>query len=421
MELFWQVFKFSFIQKIKTRSFFLTTVITILFLSSIAWIPKLYNSLVDDNNKKVVIIDEIGYIKQSINIIKKQVIKHYDVQIVSPVDVSKNKKLLNRDKIDCIIWYKKKDGLPFLELMINGEKNLPFLNGLITYLRTQYTLTEMQLLNIPQNIQNQLTYQVEYKIKDISDRSKEKSNMYAPIYIMSFLLYILIAIYGSNVAISIAGEKSSRIKEILITKVKPIYLLYGKILGVGFAGLLQFIIILVGTYSIILMSTDGQEIELFSFKFDPTKLSIDTALFLIFFFILGYIFYAALFAATGSLVSRSEDVNQANLPVSIIIMSAMILAILSMTDPTGKLAVFGSYIPFFTPFLMFVRVGMVNLTIVQILVPIIIMLISTACVVWLSSKVYQIGVLYYGQPPKITKVLKAIISNKQNKNLNYHI
>ncbi|MNW61829.1 ABC-2 family transporter protein [compost metagenome] len=160
----------------------------------------------------------------------------------------------------------------------------------------------------------------------------------------------------------------------------------------------------------LIFTGSGSAIEFFGYQIDFTFLDGRAIAVLSIFFILGYFFYAALFAATGSLVSRSEEINQVTLPVSLMLMAALVVAVISMMNVDGPLAVICSYIPLFTPFVMFIRVGMSDPTWMEILIPTLILFLSTIGACWLSAKIYQVGVLLYGQKPTPKLIFKAMRS-----------
>ncbi|UUZ97203.1 ABC transporter permease [Paenibacillus sp. P25] len=226
-------------------------------------------------------------------------------------------------------------------------------------------------------------------------------------YFMILLLYFMIISYGGSVASAVAVEKGSRIKEVLITKVRPVQSLFGKVIGVGLAGLTQFLLIVLGAVLWFLLS-GGQAVRIGGLSLDLSAVSGATLFYFVLFFLLGYFFYASLYAALGSLVSRAEEMNNATMPLSILVMLAFFAGMVALGYPDSVWTAVASYIPFFTPILMFVRVGMTDISPLAVVPPTLILLASVAGGCLLAAKIYSVGVLLYGQRPTMRAVWKAM-------------
>ena len=165
-------------------------------------------------------------------------------------------------------------------------------------------------------------------------------------YLLLFILYMALVLYGNMVATGVAEEKSSRIMEVMVSTVKPIQLMIGKIFGIGSLGLLQFVIWISTGILVATMKNLGSPYDQF-----PSELwfglpcSLSSA-----------IFYAAIFAAGGAVVSRVEEVQQVNTLLMMGLVVGFIIAYMSFLNPNGSLATVVSIIPFFSPMVMFARV-----------------------------------------------------------------
>lgn len=410
MKQFGLVFAYSFKERLRSKAFTYMTLIMILILASIILIPKW---LGDDEKAavgEIAVLDKTGAITAASGF-KESVSQSYDWRVIKEAELAgEQKRLSDKDGVLGIVLIENVDNKPVLTLTVNKADDAPYIRELNNYVQNQYTLSEIHKLGLNTDQQEKLTSSVQVKLHEIEAGSKSLSTTYWPIYLVTFMLYLLIYMFGGNVAVSVSVEKSSRVKEILITKVKPVQLLYGKVFGVGLAGILQFAIIMGAGYLIMSLSGSGGVLELFGMQVDFSILEGKTITLLAIFFILGYFFYAALFAAAGSMVSRSEEVNQVTMPISILMMAGLMVALFSMMNPEGTLAVVGSYIPFLTPFVMFVRVGISDPTAMEIVIPTVILFVSTLVACWLSAKIYQVGVLMYGQKLNPKLVYKAIRS-----------
>jgi len=225
-------------------------------------------------------------------------------------------------------------------------------------------------------------------------------------YFMIFMIYMALILYGNMVASGVAEEKSSRIMEVMIAKVKPMELMFGKILGVGALGLLQFSIWIATVLTVtVLRSAMGLGpaaggLALLS-GVPPSLLA-----WFVLFFILGFFFYASIFAAGGAVVSRVEDVNQISTLVMMLIMAGFFAAFVSFTNPNGQLAVITSLVPFTAPMVMFARLILADPPAVEIAASLVLLLAGVLGGAWFSGKIYRIGVLLYGKRPTVREIAR---------------
>jgi ABC-2 type transport system permease protein len=274
----------------------------------------------------------------------------------------------------------------------------------------QYKYDALLALGVSQSDARQLD-EVEV-VPDVrtTETGKDQSETFFYTYILIFALYMSIVIYGQFVASSVAAEKSSRAMELLITSANPKSLIFGKVLGTGTAGLLQFALIL-GCAALFYNANaalyEGSWLIQSMFSIPPPLV-----LYTILFFVLGFFIYAFLYAALGSLVSRMEDLGAATQPVTWLFVVAFIVVIFSMN--TGQIdnpaMVVCSFIPFTSPMAMFTRIAMGNVMPAEIVVSIAILIASCILIGWLATSIYRLGVLMYGKPPKLGGVFKMLRS-----------
>lgn len=411
MRNFGLVFAYSFKERLRSKAFTYLTLIMIVLLAALVLVPKYFQDDESSTVGEIAVLDKTGAITTAEGF-KENVSPSYDWRIISGDEMAGElKRLEEKETLLGIVQVENQGSQPVLTLTVNKADDAPYIRELNSYVQTQYTMMQIHKLNLGQEQQAQLTSAVQIQVEEMEAGSKSLATTYWPVYLVNFMLYLLIYMFGSNVAVSVSVEKGSRVKEILITKVKPVQLLFGKVFGVGLAGILQFGIIVGAAYLIMTLSGTGAVLELFGMQVDFSILGGTSVMLLTLFFILGYFFYAALFAAAGSMVSRSEEINQVTLPVSLMLMAGFVVAIIAMASPDGTLAVVGSYIPFLTPFVMFARIGASDPTAMEIVIPTLILFVSTLAACWLSAKIYQVGVLLYGQklnPKLLYKAIKAL-------------
>lgn len=220
-------------------------------------------------------------------------------------------------------------------------------------------------------------------------------------YFLLFMIYMALVMYGNMVASGVAEEKSSRIMEVMVSTVKPFELMFGKIIGVGALGLLQFVI-WIGTGA--LMTAIGKQ-SLFSGIIGLSTIPLSTVLWFGLYFLLGYFFYASIFAAGGALVSRVEEVGQVVSLILMLIVGGFIAAFISFTNPNGSFAIATSLIPFTSPMVMFARIVLANPPISHVIASILILIASIIVGTWISAKIYRMGILLYGKRPSLREVV----------------
>jgi ABC-2 type transport system permease protein len=220
------------------------------------------------------------------------------------------------------------------------------------------------------------------------------------------ILYITLLVYGMMTMRSVLEEKSTRIVEILASSIKPFYLLTGKILGVGTVALTQYLI-WVCTGALISVYGAAASAALWPGAAAP-NLHLPTAYLvypLIFFFV-GYFLYASLYAALGSMVSSEEELQQVQLPVTLILVACFLLFPIIQRAPNSPLAIALSLFPFSSPILMVFRITVQTPPFWQIALSIAICIATIVGVIQVSAKIYRVGILMYGKRPSGVELLR---------------
>ncbi len=249
-------------------------------------------------------------------------------------------------------------------------------------------------------------------------------------YICGFLIYFFIFLFGTQVMRGVIEEKSNRIVEVIISSVKPFQLMMGKVIGVALVGLTQFtvwIILTIGLVSLgqyllisnIDVSTITEQTEIIGSQLSATsiiqsdKITEIEAIFesiysinfiaiigcFLFYFMGGYLLYAAMFAIVGSAVDNETDTQQFMLPITLPMILAIFVTITAMKNPDGSLAYWFSLIPFTSPIVMMVRIPF-NPPIIDVVISMALLIICFIFMIWVAAKIYRVGILMYGK--KIT-------------------
>ncbi len=231
-------------------------------------------------------------------------------------------------------------------------------------------------------------------------------------YVMGFLLYIAVILFGQQTMLSVIEEKNSRIMEILASSLRPFQMLMGKVLGVGAVGILQMTIwggsiYLLGQNRAVIGRVLGVGADAMAEMPLPT---IPTDLLVVFllYFALGFLVYGALFAAVGAMVNSTQEAQQAATGVTMLIVVGFFGTFAVIKDPTSGLGAILSLIPFTAPFVMPVRWSMAPVGMPELFLSLGVMVLGLMAVVWLAAKIYRTGILMYGKKPSLGELWRWV-------------
>jgi ABC-2 type transport system permease protein len=231
-------------------------------------------------------------------------------------------------------------------------------------------------------------------------------------YAGNILIYMAITLYGMGVATGVAEEKGSRIMEILVNAATPFQLMVGKIVGIGAAGLTQMVgIVVVGIGALLLQNPIQSALFGSSsglLNVNITSASISFLLLLLLYFLLGFMLYATLYAALGALVKRQDEVQNAVAPLTMLLVFGYIVSFFGVYSPDATWMKVISYIPFWTPTTMMVRIGISQVAGWEIALTIGLMLLAIVICAWIAARIYRFGILMYGQRPGLGQLAKLV-------------
>lgn len=244
----------------------------------------------------------------------------------------------------------------------------------------------------------------------ITGQSGEASFVLA--YVMSFLLYIALLLYGTQVMTSVLEEKSNRIMEVLVSSLSPFQLMLGKVIGVGLVGLLQ-LSIWAGTATLLTTQRAAVAGLLGVPASTALKLPIPevsgtlVAVFLLF-FVLGFFLYAAAYAAVGASCNTLPEAQQAAFPVTMCIAVGLILLFGLLDEPNGSLARTLSLVPLFAPFVTPVRHSLSPLPITELALSAAITVLGMLAVAWVAARIYRVGILMHGKRASLAELWRWV-------------
>jgi ABC-2 type transport system permease protein len=231
-------------------------------------------------------------------------------------------------------------------------------------------------------------------------------------YAMLMILYIALLLYGQQMMTTVIEEKTSRINEILVSSLRPFELLLGKVVGVGAVALLQ-----VGIWALaafLLARYRGQIAALLGGSPEAVMAapipSIPPDLLVVFllFFVLGFLIYSALFAAVGATCSSLQDVQQAAMPVTLLIAGGFIVVMSLLNDPTSSASRIMGLVPLYSPFVTPVRWSLDAMSVGELFLSLLATVLGLLAVAWLAGRIYRTGILMYGKRPSIAEIWRWV-------------
>lgn len=228
-------------------------------------------------------------------------------------------------------------------------------------------------------------------------------------YLGVFVIYMMIMFYGSNVSSMVANEKSNRTMEILVTNTSATSLVWGKV-SAGFVAALLQVLMLLG--ALLLGTTlNKNNYSEFVVMLLRNNLSVDVVLVFLAFALLGFLLYLFIFAACGAIVSKIEDLQKAIMPVTMLVVIGFVISMSSLQGSAdNKILTIGSYVPFTSPYLMFVRYVSFGVSLVELLISLAILVLTIVLVAWICTKIYRNATLKYGNKPSLFSEFKKLFS-----------
>jgi len=225
------------------------------------------------------------------------------------------------------------------------------------------------------------------------------------------LIFIILVIYGMWVAAGVVAEKTSRVMELIISAASPRQLVIGKVLGIGGAGVTQYVCVLIP--ALLALGVEEQVSTLLfgpGGSIAPSLVALAPPLLLAYgaFFVLGFCLYALIYAAAGSLVSRAEDLQVMALPLSLIAIAGYLFAVVALSGGTTGFIRIASYVPFWSPFVMLTRLTVGRVEPWELVLCFALLVVTIAITVVIAARVYAAGVLLYGQRPGLQAIVEAV-------------
>lgn len=245
--------------------------------------------------------------------------------------------------------------------------------------------------------------------KKVTKRGVEKDTggTFIISWFLVFILYMTVIFYGQIILRGVIEEKSSRVVEIVLSSLRPFQLMAGKILGIAAVGFTQYAIW--GLFGIAATRYSKSIIARFfpaASAFDMPTIPSYIFIYFVVFFILGYFLYGTIYAGIGSMVNNEKEAQQLVMPVTMFLVVPILLMMFVIRSPNSSLSVTLSLIPFFAPILMLLRICVLLPPFTQIAVSILLLILTTILMIWISAKIYRVGILMYGKRPSFGEIIK---------------
>ena len=410
------VYEFELLSYIKNKTFMITTILLAVVLGIATFLPRFFDMSemlgIESNTKQEVakeeekketeekeqygLVDAQGYFSEQA--ILQQAFPDVEFSVMESVD--ELKKAVENEEISA--GFCVNDDLHYQYFVLNSDmydENQMIFDELLSTIHQQNYCAEKGI--------DYATFVAEYEAaveceENILGKSAEENYWYC--YILVVLIFMLIVLYGVMIATSVTTEKSNRSIEVLVTSIDSKYLLFGKVLAGATAAVVQVALVLGAALAGYSVNQEywGNSLDiLFNI---PGSVLAGFAIF----GIGGFLFYAFLYGAVGALVSKTEDINKASGTLQAVIMIVYFIVLFQLYNPDGILMKVCSFLPFSSYSAMFVRIGMGEVAMWEIVVSAIILYVSIFFVGWLAAKIYRMGTLRYGNPIKFTKALKDL-------------
>ncbi len=421
----------EFNERVKKKSFIITTLLTPMLMIALMLAPAIISTYSESSTKNIAVVDESGFVAQQLQSNKEIVFEETELPLESA-----RKEFCGH----FAVLHIEKDILENtnnVQIYTNDASSISveqYITSQIELVVQNERLKELHIEELPQILAKTAVDVNPQIFKNGSEETetKESSSIAATVlaYVLSFLLYMLLIIYGVMVMQSVIEEKNSRVLEVIVSSVSPFELMMGKILGVASVAVLQIIIwtaLIAGVSYFILPEilpdnivnalammkqgvppTDiqgGTELGLLQalIMLSDTGYIGGILLSLLVFFVGGFLLYAALYAAVGSSVDSPQDAQQLQTPITLPIILSIMVMLSVINDPTPDVAFWFSMCPFTSPIVMMARIPY-DIPTWEVITSALILYATFFVVVWGASKIYRVGILMHGKKPTIKEL-----------------
>lgn len=429
------IIKREYLTKVKNKSFIIMTILSPIIMIALISVVAYLSQLNNNKTRVISVLDESEMVKDvfkntentTYHILENMALN--DAKTI--VKETSNYGLLHIEKFDDFDELSK-----HIKFYSEESPSLSLISGLES--KIEKKLTNLKLQQNGVDLEMIKASKISVNLAQESFEGEKTSKIDSVIKLVfglaaGYLLFMFIIIYGNMIMRSVIEEKTSRIIEIIISSVKPVQLMLGKIIGTSLAGITQFVIwlvfggLLMTVVSLVLginlfdSSMPQQELmevaandSDINFYFESFKAALQNMPFInlivafVFFFVCGYLLYSSLYAAIGAAVDNETDTQQFLLPILMPLILAVYIGIFTVIeDPHGTVSTVFSFIPFTSPVVMLMRIPF-GVPLWQQLVSLLLLIATFMLTVWFAAKIYRVGILMYGKKPSYKELIKWI-------------
>ena len=413
MQQFFTVFKYEFKKIVLSKGYLISTGIMAIILAGVFFLPQLISDLKlfksDDNTPVALIKTDYTKSETLIQTIHAA-LPDYEVKLTDKsTDEAKQEVIDDKAKFFIEANHDLTEVTEYSKIGFSeaSTREVQSIDAIVKNLRQSDLLAEQNLA--PSAIAKVLNPDVKINLETVN-KNGSASVIYT--FVLIYALYMAITFYGSHVMNSVVTEKTSRAMEVLATSVKPNALLFGKIISTSLAGLIQIAAIIIEAFICVKISSANNP----SFPVNQIISNIPTQIlvYMLIFFLLGFLIYSFLYGAFASTVSKIDELGSAVMPVQIIIIFTFFVTMSAINSGNADTPfnVFLSYFPFTAPMMMFTRAIISNVSTLEIILSILVLIVSTYFIGWLSARIYRVGILMYGEKPNFIKLMGAIFKKQ---------
>jgi len=434
MSKFWAVFKREYTEVVKKKSFIVGLLLMPVLMSAFMVIPGLLARQKSSSTEHLAVIDMSGQgvgsrFEEALSkyTIEDSETPYYNVQRIFEIDAADTitieriddslRQLVNQQSIRYYLYVGESAHVHDTAVyVVTNSDNFTSLN------RFEYqvsnVLSEIRLeasgFDIPVDSVMQLTRRIDLRTQDAKGESIPFMIKYFSAMVFVMIMMGMILGYGQQVMRSILDEKNSRIMEVLVSSVTPFRLMLGKILGLGAATLTQVLIwFALGGVLYGFRASIDIDPSIYRIVFEPVIL-----VFFVLNFIAGYILFSTVFALLGSIVNSEKEAQNFVAPISLVLVIPIIFAVSVVQEPNSTLATVLSLVPLTAPTMMTMRLIFVVPTLSefsllsgiggQAVLALVLVVLTIVVMVWLTSKIFRVGILMYGKRPTLPEIVKWI-------------
>ena len=410
MRNLWLVTEFTIKEMIKRKSFIISTLVLLIIIATAFNIPNIMKMLgKNDFNEEILVIDPENLFEGNVEVLN-QMNMGYNFEITTEnLNYDQLKQKIENDKDECIKFTKNEETIKMEYIVESATMNFGTVpQELVSIFTNLYSKIQISKLNItPEEL---ATIEPEFDVVLVeTDENAAKGNV-TIMMIISLVLFYAVFFCAQQVSVAITTEKTSKIIETLVTSTDSKTIVLGKTLGIGIVGLVQVILMITVAVISAKFCIDP---ELLNTIFDVSSITPKLLILTLVYFCFGYALYSLFFALTGATVSKPEDVQYANGPVSFVAVIGFYLAYFSMMNPSSNLNKISGIIPISSPFSMPLRIMMGTATNSEIATSLLVLVATTILLAVVAIRVYSSTILNTGARLSLKEAIKMAKENRE--------